>query len=308
MSGREARCWAGSSSINGLLYIRGQHADYDGWRQLGCEGWGWDDVRPYFLRAEHQERGAGEHHAVGGPLNVSDVTQGHEVSGRRRGGLRRGRHSAQRRRQRRRSGRRLLLPAHGQERPAVLGRGRLSAPGDEPGQPARGDPRPDHPRPLRGQEGGGSRIPPGRRTQGRQGGQGSHPRRRRDQFAPASAALRDRARRAAARPWHRARHTPAGSRRESAGPLRDHHDLSAQGRHGVGERTDQGRAVPGRDGEIHLPAQGPAQPFGRPHRRLLQIQARPFQPGHPVPHPAGHHGHRKSSSASRRWSSKTFPA
>ena len=70
----------GSSSINGLLYIRGQHADYDGWRQLGCEGWGWDDVRPYFLRAEHQERGAGEHHGVGGPLNVSDVTTGHVVS------------------------------------------------------------------------------------------------------------------------------------------------------------------------------------------------------------------------------------
>ena len=70
----------GSSSINGLLYIRGQHADYDGWRQLGCEGWGWDDVRPYFMRAEHQERGAGEHHAVGGPLNVSDVTQTHPVS------------------------------------------------------------------------------------------------------------------------------------------------------------------------------------------------------------------------------------
>jgi choline dehydrogenase len=70
----------GSSSINGLLYVRGQHADYDGWRQLGCEGWGWDDVRPYFLRAQHQERGAGEHHAVGGPLNVSDVTEGHPVS------------------------------------------------------------------------------------------------------------------------------------------------------------------------------------------------------------------------------------
>ncbi|MGH7023455.1 MAG: GMC family oxidoreductase [Caulobacteraceae bacterium] len=70
----------GSSSINGLLYIRGQHADYDGWRQLGCEGWGWDDVRSYFLRAENQERGADAHHAVGGPLNVSDVTQTHEVS------------------------------------------------------------------------------------------------------------------------------------------------------------------------------------------------------------------------------------
>ena len=71
----------GSSSINGLLYIRGQHADYDGWRQLGCEGWGWDDVRPYFLRSENQERaGLGDLHGKGGPLNVSDVTQTHEVS------------------------------------------------------------------------------------------------------------------------------------------------------------------------------------------------------------------------------------
>src|SRR6185312_4254351 len=71
----------GSSSINGLLYIRGQHADYDGWRQLGCEGWGWDDVLPYFRRAENQERqGIGDLHATGGPLNVSDVTQTHEVS------------------------------------------------------------------------------------------------------------------------------------------------------------------------------------------------------------------------------------
>ena len=71
----------GSSSINGLIYIRGQHADYDGWRQLGCEGWGWEDVKPYFLKAENQERpGFGPLHATGGPLNVSDVTQTHEVS------------------------------------------------------------------------------------------------------------------------------------------------------------------------------------------------------------------------------------
>jgi len=70
----------GSSSINGLLYVRGQHADYEGWRQLGCEGWGWDDVWPYFKRSEHQERGASEWHATGGPLNVSDVTEGHPVS------------------------------------------------------------------------------------------------------------------------------------------------------------------------------------------------------------------------------------
>ena len=70
----------GSSSINGLLYIRGQQADYDGWRQLGCEGWGWDDVARYFKRSQHQERGANAHHAVGGPLNISDVTTKHAVS------------------------------------------------------------------------------------------------------------------------------------------------------------------------------------------------------------------------------------
>jgi choline dehydrogenase len=70
----------GSSSLNAMLYVRGQHADYDGWRQLGCTGWGWDDVKPYFLRAEHQERGACDNHAVGGPLNVSDITEPHEVS------------------------------------------------------------------------------------------------------------------------------------------------------------------------------------------------------------------------------------
>ncbi len=70
----------GSSSINGLLYIRGQQADYDGWRQLGCEGWSWEDVFPYFRRAEHQERGADGWHATGGPLNVSDVTERHPIS------------------------------------------------------------------------------------------------------------------------------------------------------------------------------------------------------------------------------------
>ena len=70
----------GSSSINGLLYIRGQRADYDGWRQMGCEGWAWDDVEPYFRRSENQERGACEVHGAGGPLHVSDPTMSHEVS------------------------------------------------------------------------------------------------------------------------------------------------------------------------------------------------------------------------------------
>ncbi len=70
----------GSSSINGLLYIRGQRRDYDIWRQLGNEGWGWDDVAPYFMRSQNQERAGLEGHGQGGPLNVSDVTQTHPVS------------------------------------------------------------------------------------------------------------------------------------------------------------------------------------------------------------------------------------
>lgn len=62
----------GSSSINGLLYMRGQVEDYDGWRQMGCTGWSFDDVLPYFRRAQHQERGESEFHGTGGPLNVAD--------------------------------------------------------------------------------------------------------------------------------------------------------------------------------------------------------------------------------------------
>jgi choline dehydrogenase len=62
----------GSSSINGLLYVRGQHEDYDRWRQRGNAGWGYDDVLPYFKKAEHQQRGADKYHGEGGPLPVSD--------------------------------------------------------------------------------------------------------------------------------------------------------------------------------------------------------------------------------------------
>ena len=62
----------GSSSINGLLYVRGQHEDYDRWRQRGNVGWGYDDVLPYFKKAENQVRGADVYHGAGGPLHVSD--------------------------------------------------------------------------------------------------------------------------------------------------------------------------------------------------------------------------------------------
>ena len=65
----------GSSSINGMVYIRGQAEDFDHWRQLGNTGWSFDDVLPYFRRSEHQMRGADSFHGTGGPLCVSDVAQ-----------------------------------------------------------------------------------------------------------------------------------------------------------------------------------------------------------------------------------------
>jgi choline dehydrogenase len=71
------RVLGGSSSINAMVYIRGNHADYDGW---GISGWGWDDLFPYFLRAEDNERGASEWHATGGPLPVSDQRSGNAIT------------------------------------------------------------------------------------------------------------------------------------------------------------------------------------------------------------------------------------
>ena len=65
------RTLGGSSSINGMVYIRGNRLDYDEWANLGNEGWAWKDVKPYFLKAENNEQFNDEHHAQGGPLNVT---------------------------------------------------------------------------------------------------------------------------------------------------------------------------------------------------------------------------------------------
>ena len=67
------RVLGGSSAINGLVYIRGQREDFDHWRQLGNQGWSFDDVLPYFRRSENQPRGSDEFHGRGGPLGVSDT-------------------------------------------------------------------------------------------------------------------------------------------------------------------------------------------------------------------------------------------
>ncbi len=69
----------GSSSINGMLYVRGQREDYDYWREMGNTGWGYDDVLPYFRKAEDQQHGESEFHGAGGPIKVHDQFGRHEL-------------------------------------------------------------------------------------------------------------------------------------------------------------------------------------------------------------------------------------
>jgi choline dehydrogenase-like flavoprotein len=70
----------GSSSINGMIYIRGQAEDFNMWRQLGNAGWGYDDVLPYFRKAESNERGTDDLHGGDGPLSVSDARDRHPLA------------------------------------------------------------------------------------------------------------------------------------------------------------------------------------------------------------------------------------
>ena len=73
------RVIGGSSSINAMIYIRGNRADYDEWAAMGFDGWGYDDVLPYFRRAEDNERGEDTFHGTGGPLSVSDSRSMHPL-------------------------------------------------------------------------------------------------------------------------------------------------------------------------------------------------------------------------------------
>jgi choline dehydrogenase-like flavoprotein len=70
----------GSSAINAMLYLRGNKWDYDNWAATGCPGWSWDEVLPWFKRAEHNARGADDYHGGDGPLPVSDQCDPHPGS------------------------------------------------------------------------------------------------------------------------------------------------------------------------------------------------------------------------------------
>ena len=69
----------GSSSINGMLYVRGQATDYDVWAQMGCTGWSYKDVLPYFKKSENWERGGNSYRGEGGPLNVAETRNRYDI-------------------------------------------------------------------------------------------------------------------------------------------------------------------------------------------------------------------------------------
>ena len=139
----------GSSSINGLIYIRGQAEDFDHWRQLGNTGWSHEDVLPYFRKAEDNERGADEHHGAGGPLSVSDVRDKHPLAQAFIDAAVQCGYPQQRRFQRRGAGRRGLLPDHHAQGRARLDRGGLSQAGALARQSPRRVGRARLPRPVR---------------------------------------------------------------------------------------------------------------------------------------------------------------
>ncbi|WP_367103759.1 GMC family oxidoreductase [uncultured Psychrobacter sp.] len=74
------QCLGGSSAINAMIYTRGSALDYERWVDAGCTGWGFDDVLPYFIKAENNVRGSNEHHGDRGPLHVSDLLSPREIS------------------------------------------------------------------------------------------------------------------------------------------------------------------------------------------------------------------------------------
>ncbi|GAA0573020.1 choline dehydrogenase [Paractinoplanes ferrugineus] len=76
----QGKVLGGSTAVNAMLYVRGNRGDYDGWRDLGNKGWGYDDVLPYFKVQERNERLAGEYHGVDGELNVADQVQHNPMS------------------------------------------------------------------------------------------------------------------------------------------------------------------------------------------------------------------------------------
>ena len=152
----------GSGSINGHLYVRGQAADYDMWAQLGCRGWSWSDVLPYFKRAESRIGGSDDVRGRSGPAQHRGPARSALAQPCLHGGQRGGRPETYARLQRRRPGRHAPLSADDAERPALEPGRRLSAPGAGTPEPESHHPRPGRDDRPRGQARRRHHLPPGR--------------------------------------------------------------------------------------------------------------------------------------------------
>ena len=155
----------GCSSMNAMIYIRGNRADYDAWRdQYGADGWGFDDVLPYFVKAEGNTRLGAPLHGQDGPLHVEDRRLHPPAEPRVRGQRGQRRPQADRRLQRRRAGGRRALPGHLPQGPALVDQRGLPQARPRARQPHRRDRRPRDAGRARGSSRADRRdLPPGRR-------------------------------------------------------------------------------------------------------------------------------------------------
>ena len=131
------RMIGGCSSINAMIYLRGNRLDYDEWAEQGCDGWSYNDVLPYFKRGEDNERGENAYHGVGGPQTVSDSRSMHPLVDLMLEAAVQAGHPANPDLNGERPGRRRPVPAHPARRPAVQHRGCLPAPGGRPAATSR---------------------------------------------------------------------------------------------------------------------------------------------------------------------------
>ena len=239
------RSLGGSSSMNAMLYVRGRPLDYDLWEEQGADGWGWASIRPYFLKAENDERGASEHHGVGRPVNVQNQRspRPHERRLHPRG---RGvRHPPLRRLQQPGAGRRRDVPDVPEERPPLELRRRIPASGDEARQPGGRHARAGRAARARRHAGDRRRLHAQGQGARRPRGPRGDPLRGRVQLAADPDAVGHRPRRAPAGRRRADRPRPAGRRPEPPGPPVPHDDLGDVG-HPLalpGRRTEEPRRV-----------------------------------------------------------------
>ena len=226
----------GSSAINAMIYMRGQAADYDHWRQLGLNGWGWDDVLPFFKQHENHFLGESDLHSVGGELRIEAPRVHWDLLDAFRAAAGAGRHQVRGRFQHRGQRRLLRLPRQSEAWPALVGGDRFSQAGPAARQPAAGNELSGRRHCVRGPPRRRRALAAGRRNAHRPLPRRGHPRCRCHRFAAASAALRRRSGPASCTAWHRGRCRSSRSGRQFAGSPAASSDLQGRRHHDL-ERT-----------------------------------------------------------------------